>query len=214
MQDLRSRRSKFTRGGQWMNAIHPYLDDSERPDRLAGGVRMIPITTPKGDVQGVDQARRQQPAHQAAAAARRPGRDARVLRGLRQLPARRRASSTTTTTSSARSTATSRTSRSCGSSPRFVDEVEQVRTGARARPRQLLPARPVVGRHPRDGVRARTTRTPQGPGHLEHDVEQPGLQRVRARRADAGDGPGGAGRDQGSMEAARRLPTTRATWSC
>src|SRR3954452_7621379 len=32
-----------------MQAIHPYLDDSGRPDRLTGGVRMIPITTPKGD---------------------------------------------------------------------------------------------------------------------------------------------------------------------
>src|SRR4051794_19684028 len=32
-----------------MQAIHPYLDDSGRPDRLTGGVRMIPITTPKGE---------------------------------------------------------------------------------------------------------------------------------------------------------------------
>jgi len=32
-----------------MNAIHPYLDDSQREDRLSGGVRMIPITTPRGD---------------------------------------------------------------------------------------------------------------------------------------------------------------------
>ena len=31
-----------------MTAIHPYLDDSQRPDRLSGGVRMIPITTAKG----------------------------------------------------------------------------------------------------------------------------------------------------------------------
>jgi len=30
-----------------MKAIHPYLDDSKRPDRLSGGVRMIPIQTPK-----------------------------------------------------------------------------------------------------------------------------------------------------------------------
>jgi proline iminopeptidase len=32
-----------------MPAIHPYLDDSERPDRLSGGVRLIPISTPKGE---------------------------------------------------------------------------------------------------------------------------------------------------------------------
>ncbi len=31
-----------------MPAIHPYLDYSDRPDRLNGGVAMIPITTPKG----------------------------------------------------------------------------------------------------------------------------------------------------------------------
>jgi proline iminopeptidase len=31
-----------------MPAIHPYLDCSDRPDRLTGGVAMIPITTPKG----------------------------------------------------------------------------------------------------------------------------------------------------------------------
>jgi len=31
-----------------MTVIHLYLDDSQRPDRLSGGVRMIPITTPKG----------------------------------------------------------------------------------------------------------------------------------------------------------------------
>ena len=31
-----------------MPAIHPYLDDSGRPDRLSGGAVMIPITTPKG----------------------------------------------------------------------------------------------------------------------------------------------------------------------
>jgi proline iminopeptidase len=30
-------------------AIHPYLDDSRREDRLTGGVRMIPISTPSGE---------------------------------------------------------------------------------------------------------------------------------------------------------------------
>ena len=32
-----------------MQPIHPYLDDSARPDRLSGGVRMVPIRTPKGE---------------------------------------------------------------------------------------------------------------------------------------------------------------------
>jgi len=32
-----------------MNTIHPYVDDSQRPDRRSGGVRMIPINTPAGE---------------------------------------------------------------------------------------------------------------------------------------------------------------------
>ncbi|HEY7024804.1 MAG TPA: proline iminopeptidase-family hydrolase [Candidatus Limnocylindrales bacterium] len=32
-----------------MSAIHPYLDDSHRDDRVTGGVRMIPISTPSGE---------------------------------------------------------------------------------------------------------------------------------------------------------------------
>jgi proline iminopeptidase len=31
-----------------MSAIHPYLDSTDRSDRLSGGAVMIPITTPKG----------------------------------------------------------------------------------------------------------------------------------------------------------------------
>src|SRR4051794_34953127 len=44
----------------------------------------------------------------------------------------------------------------------------------------------------RDGVRTPPWGTPQGPGHLEHDVQRPVVQRVRPRRADAEDGPGPA----------------------
>jgi proline iminopeptidase len=29
--------------------VHDYLDSTDRPDRIAGGVRMIPVTTPSGD---------------------------------------------------------------------------------------------------------------------------------------------------------------------
>ena len=66
--------------------------------------------------------------------------------------------------------------------PRFVDEVEQVRAGARTRQGQLLPARPVVGRPAGDRVRAEVPAAPEGPGHLQHDGEHPGVQRVRGRR--------------------------------
>ena len=81
----------------------------------AAASRLIPIDDAEGHLPGLDQAGRQQPDDEGAAAARRPGRDPRVLRGLRQLPARARGSSTTTTTSSARPTATSPTSPTCGS---------------------------------------------------------------------------------------------------
>ena len=44
----------------------------------------------------------------------------------------------------------------------------------------------------------RVPAAPARPGHLQHDGQRPGLQRLRRAGADAGDGPGGAGRDQGA----------------
>ena len=81
---------------------------------------------------------------------------------------------------------------------RFVDEVEQVRQALGLDARQLRALRPVLGRHPRHGVRAAPPAAPARAGHLQHDGERPGLQRLRRAGADAGDGPGGAGRDQGA----------------
>ena len=54
---------------------------------LAGRRAHDPDPHPGRRFPGVDQARRQQPADQGVAAARRAGRDPRGLRGLRQLPA-------------------------------------------------------------------------------------------------------------------------------
>ena len=193
--------------------LKQYFDNTGRDDVLAGGVRMIPITTPKGDVPRLDQARRQQPADQGAAAARRPGRDARVpsrpstatcpAAGIEYYYYDQLGSLYSDQPDDPR----------CWELPRFVDEVEQVRQALGLDRGQLLPARPFVGRHAGDRVRAQAPGAPQGPGHLQHDGQHPGVQRVREQGADAGDGPGRAGRDQ-AARGRGRLRRTRATWSC
>ena len=83
---------------------------------------------------------------------------------------------------------------------RFVDEVEQVRQALGLDQGRLLPARPVLGRHPRHRVRAQAPAAPQGARHLEHDDEHPRLQPLRERRAREGDGPGGGEGDPGARE--------------
>ena len=85
--------------------------------------------------------------------------------------------------------------------------------GARAGPGQLRPLRPVLGRHPGHRVRAGPPAAPARARHLQHDGERPGLQRLRRAGTDAGDGPGGAGRDQGAR-GERATSRTRGTWSC
>ena len=45
--------------------------------------------------------------------------------------------------------------------PRFVDEVEQVRKALKLDKRQFLSVRPLVGRHSRDGIRAQVSAEPQ-----------------------------------------------------
>ena len=120
-----------------------YLDCSGRDDVLTGGVRMIPIKTPKGTFRVWTKRVGNNPTHQGAAAARRPGRDARVLRGVRQLlagrghrvlllrparlvlqrPAGRRRScgscraSSTRSSRCARRSASTRTTSSCSATP-------------------------------------------------------------------------------------------------
>ena len=148
------------------------------------------------------QAGRQQPGREGPAPPRRAGRDPRVPRGLRAyLPGGRHRVSTSTT-SSVRATAIGPTSPTCGSST--GSSTRSSRSGRRSawidQPRAV---RPVVGRHPRDGVRAPPPGAPQGPDRLEHDVELPGVQRLRARGPDARDGPGGPRRDQGLRGASR-----------
>ena len=104
-----------------------YLDNSGRDDVLSGGVRMIPIDTPKGTFRVWTKRVGNNPRLQVLLLHGGPGRDPRVPRGVRQLPARRRGSSTTTTTSSAPGYSDQPDEPSLWELDRFVDEVEQVR---------------------------------------------------------------------------------------
>ena len=163
-------------------------------------------------VPGLDQAHRQQPEGQAAAAARRPGRDPRVLRGVRQLPAGRRGR--VLLLRPARLGLQRPAGRPVAVGDRPVRRRGRAGPGrARADRRRLLPARAVLGRRPGPRVRPRAPGAPQGPGRLQHDGEHPGLQRLRRGGADAADGPGGAGRDQGDGGRGPDL-RARATTSC
>ncbi len=58
--------------------------------------------------------------------------------------------------------------------PRFVEEVEQVRAALGLDAENFF-SRPVLGRHPRARIRAEVSAAPQGPDHLQHDGEHPGL---------------------------------------
>ena len=91
------------------------LPAAERDDVLSGGVRMIPITTPKGTFSVWTKRVGKQPDDQGPAAARRARARPTSTSRPSTATSRPRASSTTTTTSSARPTATSPTSRTCGS---------------------------------------------------------------------------------------------------
>ena len=166
-----------------------YFDNTGRNDVWTGGVRMIPITTPKGTFNVWTKRVGNNPTIKVlllhGGLARRTSTSKRST-----ATSRPPASSTTTTTSSGRPTAISPTTR-CALGPAALRRRGRAgAAGAEAGRRQLLPARPLVGRHPRDRVRAQVPAASEGPGHLEHDGEHPGVQRVRAEGADAGDGSG------------------------
>ena len=195
-------------------SLASYLDSSGPRRRARRRRADDPGRDAQGDVPRLDQAGRQQPARcKVLLLHGGPGVTARVLRGLRQLapggrhrvlllrparlllqrPARRpgpvgdrRASSTRSSRSARRSGSTTRTSSCSGQSWGGILAIEYA-----LKYQEHL----------------------QGARRLEHDGEHPGLQRLRRGRADAGDGPGGARRDQAAR--GRGEPrATRATWSC
>ena len=81
------------------------------------------------------------------------------------------ASSTTTTTSSARGTATSPTTPSLWELPRFVDEVEQVRTALGLDSSNFYLLGQSWGGILAIEYALHHQQTPQGTRHLEHDVQ-------------------------------------------
>ena len=93
-----------------------YFDNTGRERRPGGRRAHDPDPHAEGRVPSLDAPRRQQPAGQGSAPARRTWRDARVLRRVRLVSSPPPGSSTTTTTSSARPSATSPTTRSSGTS--------------------------------------------------------------------------------------------------
>ena len=148
------------------------------------------------------EAGRQPPRPAGAAAARRAGGDPRVLRGVRQLPAR--GGDRVLLLRPARLRAQRSARRAVAVGPRPVRRRGGAGpAGARSGPGELRPARSLLGRDPGHRVRAGSPAAPARAGHLQHDVQRPGVQRLRRAGADAGDGPGGAGRDQGVRGAGR-----------
>ena len=96
---------------------------------------------------------------------------------------------------------------------RFVDEVEQVR-----RALGLDRTNFVLYGQSWGGLLAieyalQPPGAPARDGHLQHDVQRPGLQRLRRAGADAGHGRRRAGRDQGATRPAA-TSRTPGTWSC
>ena len=170
-----------------------YLDSTGRDDALTGGVRLIPIDTPKV-LPGLDQARRQRP-RLAAAPARRPGRHPRVLRGARQLPAGGRHRVLLLRPARLALQRPAGRARRCGSSR--ASSTRSSRCGRRSGSTgRLLPAGHSWGGMLAIEYALRNQQHLKGLIDLQHDGQHPGVQRVRPRRADADDGPGRARRDQ------------------
>ena len=181
------------------------------PDAFSGGARLIPIRPRTArSTSGPSASATTRESRCCCCTAGRA--HARVLRGVRQLPAAGR-----------RRVLLLRPAGLGYSDQPDEPELWEIRAlrrrgragapGARPGRRQLLPARPLVGRHPGHRVRADAPRQ-----HLKGLVISnmmssiPAYNALRARGADAGDGSGGAGGDPGASRAARST-RTRATWS-
>ena len=104
-----------------------YHDRTGHADAWQGGVRMIPIHTPAGDFKVWTKRVGNNPRIKVLLLHGGPGVDARVVRGVRLVPAGRWRGVLLLRPARVVSTATSPTIRGCSTIDRFVDEVEQVR---------------------------------------------------------------------------------------
>ena len=173
-----------------------YHDNTGRDDVLSGGVRMIPITTPKGTFKVWTKRVGNNPAMKVLLLHGGPGLHARIFRGVRQLLPRRRHRVLLLRPARLLLQRPADGSRPVGSAP-LRRGGRAGADGARPRQGQLLSVWAVVGRHARDRVRPQVPAESEGPHHLEHDVEHSRVRRVRREGPDAGDGPEGPGRGQG-----------------
>ena len=183
-----------------------YLDNTGRDDVLGGGARRIPITTPKGTFHVWTKRFGNNPTTKLLLLHGGPACHPRVLRGVRLLPARRRHRVLLLRPARLGVQRSARRSRPVAARPvrrRGRAGARRPRTGRR----QLLPAGPLVGWHPRHRVRAEVPAQSEGAGHLQHDDEHPRVQRVRTQRADARDGSGGARGDQAARGSRRDRDT-------
>ena len=178
-----------------------YLDYSGRDDVLSGGVKMIPVKTPKG----------RSASGPSASATTRRSRCCCCTAGR----APRTSTSRPSTATSPRAGIEYYYYDQLGSyysdqpdepelweMPRFVEEVEQVRQALGLdRDNFYLLGQSWGGILAIEYALA-VPGAPQGPDHLQHDGQHPGVQRVRPEGADAGDGSRRCWRRSSGFEAA------------
>ena len=194
-----------------MRTMHPYLDYSGRPDRLSGGVRDDPDHTPKGNFRVWTKRVGNNPRMKVLLLHGGPGATHEYFEACDSyLPAAGIEYYYYDQLGSGYSDQPD--DPDLWELDRFVDEVEQVRLALGLDRGNFFLLGQSWG-----GILAMEYALAPG-GHLKGLVisnmmsQLPGLQRLRRGRADAGDGPGRARRDQG-LEARGRHRRTRGTWS-
>ena len=189
-----------------------YLDSSGRADRLSGGVRMIPISTPHGEFRVWTKRVGNNPTTKLLLLHGGPGATHEYLEAFDSfLPAAGIEYYYYDQLGSAYSDQPDEPD--LWELDRFVDEVEQVRQALGLDRDNFYLLGQSWGGMLAIEYALKHQQHLKGLVDLEHDVQHPGVQRVREQRAHAGDGPGCARRDQAARGVGRR-PTTRATWSC
>ncbi len=152
-------------------ALAAYLDNSGRNDRMSGGVKMISIRTPKGTFRVWTKRVGNNPRMKVLLLHGGPGATHEYLEAFDSyFPA---AGIEYYYYDQLGSTYSDQPDEpDLWEISRFVDEVEQVRQGARTGSRELLPVRSVLGRSSGHGVCLRAPGASEGAHHLQHDGQR------------------------------------------
>ena len=194
-------------------ARDPYLDYSGRDDALSGGVKMLPVQTPQGTFNVWTKRVGNNPRIKVLLLHGGPGVTHEYFEAFDSyLPAAgfeyyyydQLGSDYSDQPNDA----------TLWELARFVEEVEQVRKGARSRARELLSAGHSWGGLLAMEYALKYQDASQGTHHLQHDGEHPGLQRLRPRTCSCRPWTRRSLAQIKRFEAAEGLPRTRATWSC